>query len=298
MQTTKCIALMPIIVAGLVLGGMQAASADSSDGLVLKVSFPGAKAEGYKSVDKVTATLQMPEGTKNKVPAVIILHGSGGIDGRGNFYAEELNKNGIATLEVYMFTKGGRPRGGTKKTFTHAYGALRYLAERPDIDPKAIGVMGFSWGGVMSLRMASTFLTEVFMADTAGLRFAAHAPFYPLCWAHLRSANDPQDPQYKALTGLPVLIFAGGKDDYDSSPEDCSKFLAVLPESTRSHVALQFYPDATHKWDSQGHRTEFRDRFAHGGKGGWVNIKPDRKIAKDSRMKVVEFFSRTLKTAQ
>jgi dienelactone hydrolase len=87
------------------------------------------------------------EEAKGQVPAVVILHGSGGIDGRGEFHAKPLNAAGIATLEVFMFTSGNRPRGGSRSNFTHMYGALNYLANRHDIDPQRIGVMGFSWGG-------------------------------------------------------------------------------------------------------------------------------------------------------
>jgi uncharacterized protein len=36
------------------------------------------------------------------VPAVVVLHGSGGVDGRGAYHAEALHRRGIATLEVDM----------------------------------------------------------------------------------------------------------------------------------------------------------------------------------------------------
>ena len=91
------------------------------------------------------------------------------------------------------------------------------------------------------------------------------------------------------------MIFAAGKDDYETSPDVCSKLLAALPEQTRSHIRLQYYPDASHGWDSQGPHKNFYDHFAHGGKGGKVYYEPNRETAKDSQMKVVEFFARTLK---
>jgi len=264
------------------------------------VTFPGAKADAYESVDEVSGTLQLPEGAKRMVPAVVILHGSGGIDGRGAFYAEALNKAGFATLELFMFVKGGRPSAGHMATLTHAYGALKYLAGHPDINPKAIGVMGFSWGGGMSMRMASKSVTEAFMPGDDSPRFAAHAPMYPVCGGALRRMSDPRQRGYAdfdALTGAPVLILAGGKDDYDE-PDSCQKFLAALPESTRSHITLQYYPDATHGWDTRGGPKKFYDRFAHNGKGGTVYFEPNQEAAKDSRAKIVEFFTRTLRGAK
>jgi dienelactone hydrolase len=262
-----------------------------------KVVFPGAKAVGYDQVEEVSAELDLPKDAKDRVPAVIILHGSGGIDGRGQFHAQALNAAGIATLEVYMFARGNRPKEGLLKTLTHGYGALKYLASRSDIDPQRIGVMGFSWGGSMSMRMASKSVSDAFLANTNGLRFAAHVPFYPVCWNHARIMRSGMS-DYRAFTGAAVLLFAGGQDDYDS-PDDCKNFLDALPEQTRSHMTLQFYPEATHGWDSQSDRARtFYDQYAFGGRGGQVRFTPDRAIAEDSRKRMVEFFMRTFKMGQ
>jgi dienelactone hydrolase len=123
----------------------------AAEALATEVTFPGAVAEGYPKIAEVAGYLVFPTGeAKGQVPAVVVLHGSGGIDGRGEFHAKALNAAGIATLEVFMFTGGNRPRGGSRSNFTHMYGALNYLANRPDIDPQRIGVMGFSWGGGLS----------------------------------------------------------------------------------------------------------------------------------------------------
>jgi dienelactone hydrolase len=120
----------------------------AAEALATEVTFPGAAAEGYPNIAEVTGYLVFSTGeAKKQVPAVVILHGSGGIDGRGEFHAKALNAAGIATLEVLMFTSGNRPRDGSRSNFTHMYGALKYLANRPDIDPQRIGVTGFSWGG-------------------------------------------------------------------------------------------------------------------------------------------------------
>ncbi|MCP4229232.1 MAG: hypothetical protein GY771_03675, partial [bacterium] len=52
---------------------------------------------------KVKGTLLIPKDVTKPYPAVIIVHGSGGIDGRGAFYAKGLNEAGIATFEIKMF---------------------------------------------------------------------------------------------------------------------------------------------------------------------------------------------------
>ena len=91
---------------------------------------------------------------------MLILHGSGGVDGRGAFYAKALQEAGIATLEITMFPPGGRPRTGTKATMPRAAAALRWLPAQPTVDGQRLGVMGFSWGGSMSVLMSSELVQE------------------------------------------------------------------------------------------------------------------------------------------
>ena len=100
------------------------------------VTFPGAVAEGYLAVSEVKGDLDLPEAKAGgKLPVVIILHGSAGIDGRGEFHGKALNAAGIGTLEIFMFSRGNRPCAGRNENLTHMYGALKYLASRPEIDP-------------------------------------------------------------------------------------------------------------------------------------------------------------------
>src|SRR5688572_12336140 len=56
------------------------------------VTFPGAVAEGYSAVSEVKGDLELPEApVGGKLPVVLVLHGSGGIDGRGEFHRKALN---------------------------------------------------------------------------------------------------------------------------------------------------------------------------------------------------------------
>lgn len=257
------------------------------------VSFPGAQAPGFAHTATVSATLEMPQGVVSPVPAVVVLHGSGGIDGRGEFHAKALRKAGFATLEVFMFDRGNRPKSGHITTLTHAYGALAYLARRNDIAPEKIGVMGFSWGGNLSLLTASDKVHRSFF-PSGSPKFAAHAPFYAVWWQHSKRITDPTSTAYGAydtLTGVPVKLFAGGKDDY-GAPDAAEMFLNQLSPLSRSVVSLEFYPSATHGWDSPPElKRTIQDPSAHDGKGGPVRFWPDSAIAEDSRSKAVAFFS-------
>ena len=258
-----------------------------------KVQFPGAKAEGYAHMPTVSATLEMPETATRPVPAVVVLHGSGGIDGRGEFHAKALRKAGFATLEVFMFEPGNRFKEGHISTLTHAYGALAYLAGRSDIIPTKIGAIGFSWGGNLSLLAASDSVHRSFF-PSGSPRFAAHAPFYAVWWQHSKRITDPSVPAYGAyntLTGAPVMLFAGGKDDYGPS-DSAQTFLNQLPQQAKALVSLQFYPAATHGWDSPpGRNRTIQDSSANEGTGGPVRFWPDSAVAEDSRAKMVTFFT-------
>src|SRR5438876_1152731 len=61
--------------------------------------------------------LRLPVGIDHRVPAVVIVHGSAGVDSRGSLYAADLNDAGIATLEIDMWAARGirgpegRPKG-------------------------------------------------------------------------------------------------------------------------------------------------------------------------------------------
>lgn len=277
--------LVVLTAVGLLAVSAQIGAAIAGD----NVSFPGGKADGYFSRDIVSAEFRPASQPQGKSPAVVILHGSGGIDGRGQFHADALNAAGIATLEVYMFDRGKRPREGHVKALTHGYGALQYLAARGDIDPKRIGALGFSFGANLTMHLAEKSVSDAFLPSD-GPRYAAHAPFYPACWVFSRKLRDARRPHLENFTPAPMLIFAGGEDDY-GEPDDCQRFLNALPEADRAHIAVQFYPTATHGWDTPG-RSEFviNDPASHGGFGGMVRFRPDPAIAEDSRQRMVAFF--------
>lgn len=262
------------------------------------VSFPGAKGEGYPHAEVVTATWQTPSQGAGPWPAVAIFHGSAGIDGRGAFHAKALHVAGIATLEVHMFDQGKRFREGHTSTLTHAYGALQYLSNRPDVVPAQIGAMGFSWGGNLSLRAASKVVHQRFFPN-GGPQFAGHAAFYAVWWQHQRLLAEPSARgygDYADFTGAPVMLLAGGKDDY-GDPQDAQSFLNALTPSQQQLFKLQHYPGGTHGWDvpSGAGRTVY-DPTAGKGKGGHVRMFPDPGIAEQSRQAVVDFFRQAFKT--
>jgi dienelactone hydrolase len=187
----------------------------------------------------VSGTLDLPPGASGRAPAMLIVHGSGGIGSREEEYQRELNAIGIATFRTDSF----RPRGVTKtydnqravSTYSmvaDAFNALKLLAAHPRIDPKRIGIMGFSKGG------STAFLTafEPFRRASIGTddRFALHIPFYRGCMYDIAMPR----------TAAPIREFIGGADDY-TGVELCVDYAGRQRAAGRNHEVV-VYPGAHH----------------------------------------------------
>src|SRR3984957_8916249 len=100
------------------------------------------------------ARLQFPTSEKGKMPAVSMMHGTGGIRYSGVYDAAALNGAGIATLEVDQWGGRGLPGGASSRpkqlgdNLPDIAGSYRLLSERPDIDASRIGLLGESMGGI------------------------------------------------------------------------------------------------------------------------------------------------------
>lgn len=242
-----------------------------------------------------------------KMAAVLILHGSSGVDSRGDFYQAALNAAGIATLQIDMWEARGV--GGTTPrpaapilTLPDAFSALAFLAARPEIDATRIGVLGFSWGGVNSLGTAERFYADMF---GGGRRFKAHVAHYPVCYAAnavVRGLPPPAQlgTQFLNLTGAPVLIEVGGLDGYDNGAAHCRALAQKVNASNGKLVEVVEYPGAQHAFDRLMVPIVVSDPF--GNEGSYfatgsvpqVKLAPDVPSAYEARERVVRFFHRSL----
>ena len=278
--------------AALVVSSFGAAQKDAPGESVI---IPGAEISGWGQVDKVPARFGRAAGSKPKVPAVLILHGALGVDGRGAFYAKALQEAGIATLEITMFPSRARPLAGVKATMPYAAAALKWLAAQPSVDGQRLGVMGFSWGGIMSVLMSSELVQERLGKEVP--KPVAFAPFYPACSLMARMLVNPKLAFYNAQTrmsGAPMLIQVGTRDDYEEGEHTCDSLVAMWPAATREHTTVRYVEGATHDFDSQKPGTKYYAKFARGGHGGMVSVVPSPKEAAEARQVVVNFFVKQL----
>jgi len=265
------------------------AFAQSIDAPGEPVVIPGTEISGWGQVGEVHGRFGRPASATAKVPAVLILHGSNGVDGRGAFYAKALQEAGIATLEITMFPPGGRPPEGVRATMPHAAAALKWLAAQPDVDVQRLGVMGFSWGGMMSVLISSELIQERRLGKDVP-KPAAFAPFYPTCSNLKRSFS----PAATRMSATPMLIHVGTRDDYEEGERSCDSLIAMWPEVARKQVTVRYVEGATHGFDLQTPK-QFYDKFAHAGQGGMVSVVPSPKDAAEAREAVVSFFVKHLK---
>lgn len=192
--------------------------------------------------------LYLPPGAHapHSVPAVVLLHGSGGVlPSRELTYAPQLARLGVAALVVDSFA--ARPDRGTgfiervlniteTMLLADAYAGLGYLAARSEIDPHRVVLTGFSYGA-----MAAMYGLYAQIADKlapAGLRFAGHVAFYGPCIARFADSR---------TTGAPLLMLIGGADAIVDQRR-CAEVAADL-RAGGSQVETVVYPGAIHQWD-------------------------------------------------
>lgn len=250
------------------------------------------------STDKATpiripAVLSMPTKAKRPVPAVVILHGSAGMDSRGPLHANDLNAQGIATLELDMW--GARHLSGGAQgrpsrvhdTLPDLAGALAYLAKLPGIDSHRVGLLGFSWGGVQTMLAASAPISEE-LKQASAVRPVAMVAFYPVCWGY----NHVPGYTFEQLAPVHLLVLVGEKDQYDDDPHACSSLISNLPVQDQTRARVVVYPSAEHGFNGLEATQEYQDPFLHRGKGGMGRSAPDPTARDASRKAVVEFFTR------
>jgi len=309
----------------MVVAGPSAAAADSRFGPVpdVNISFvqfqspdltkpPGTMLtiQGKLSVPRHAARPQDDRGQRGKLPAVLILHGSAGVDSRGDFYEAALNDAGIATLQIDMWQARGYNAPGQRPaaiylTYPDAFSALAFLSQQPNIDAARIGVLGFSWGGLVSMGAAERLYSSTY---GNGLTFKAHVAHYPVCYAWNNTALFAKlgltpaqfGVQWINLTGAPVLIEVGTKDGYDNSSSPCEALAASVNPSNGWVVRVNAYPGATHAWDRLMVPIVVNDPFADQGSFFSTGVVPAVQFTPDvdqaflARERVVRFFQRKL----
>ena len=224
--------------------------------------------KGYDVLPETTGmgTLVLPEGASADapVPAMVILHGSGGIaEGREFEYAKLFSENGIAALVVDYYA----PRGVVEDTpyvmktmittevdiMSDAYSALKILGTHPAIDAARIGVTGYSYGGMATRYVLDDRLKAIMAPDVPP--FALHMDIYGPCHQTLG---------HTGTTGAPYLAIHGDMDN-TIDVELCQRVYKDL-EAGGSSVESHVIAGAGHGWENDTPLSQFPGGFVHGCK--------------------------------
>lgn len=92
---------------------------------------------------------------KEKHPAVIALGGAEGGIGAADQFGAWLSSHGFVVLSLAWYHFGTLPKNMVHVPVNTIKKGLDYLAKQPFVDPNRIGVIGGSWGGILSLFAAS-----------------------------------------------------------------------------------------------------------------------------------------------
>ncbi len=194
-----------------------------------------------------SARLYLPQGGGAPVPAVVLLHGAGGVmPSRSPTYARQFAAMGVAALVVDVFA----PRRDIATGFTRrvlsiteamyladAYSGLAFLADRPEIDGDRVAVMGFSYGGMAAVLAAHEPVAAAFAIG--GRRFVAHIGLYGPCLARFDD---------RRATGAPVLMLLGELDDI-TDPARCREIAGDLAAGGAPAAEVVVMAGAYHQWD-------------------------------------------------
>jgi dienelactone hydrolase len=200
-------------------------------------------------------------------PAVVVLHGCGGISSHSAHIADQLGAWGYVALSVDSLGPrdiashcGG---GWFLEQAFDAYAALRYLSQLEFVDPARVAVLGQSMGGAAALDAVDRDL----VAQYVDQRFRAAIAYYPVCAIPAASMT------------APTLVLIGEADDWTPA-ERCREMVAhARPDG--APIALTVYPGAYHAFDV----TEFKP----GGRslGHWCEY--DEAAATDAEQKLRAF---------
>lgn len=251
----RCLRRAVTRIAGLAgIAAVVMSPALASETVFIPASDGGQSLRAYYSI---------PE-TPGRHPAVVFLHGCGGLGSGGQpratyrAWEEILLDAGYAVLMVdsagsrgFGSTCGGEGRKAMyQERPGDAYAALAYLQSRPEIDPAGVSLIGWSQGGgIVLLTVSAKSIGRPVPPPARDFRSAI--AFYPAaCSKRLQTKPftdvDPDDWS----TVMPLLVLQGGADNWTLAAP-CVTFIESL-QARGEPAEIVVYPGAVHSFDAPG----------------------------------------------
>ena len=236
-------------------------------GLVMILEAPsrGAIVESVASFESLGKTIGVerfePEAA-GKYPAIVILHGAGGMDVGGpefRAYGRELARRGYVAEIVHYFDQTGVKHAGGA-TIARSFSSwlvtigdgLSSLEKRANVDPKRIGLLGFSLGSYLSLSLAGH-----------DRRVSAVVEYF----------GGLPDFFSRNLKRFPPTLILHGEDDRIVSVAEAHRIERLLTER-KFPFEIRLYPGQGHRFtgadeaDAYARSLAFLDKHVKGVEGG------------------------------
>ncbi len=232
---------------------------------------------------KLKVELQFPEQSGEKLPAILISHGSAGVsDNRERAYAREFLKLGVAAAIVDSYMARGvgstaRDQGAVSahEMLVDAVETLRVMARHPRVDPERVGLVGFSKGGTVVIKAALQRYVAPLAKGEAG--FAVLVALYPWCGDF---ALDFRPAGSRVSTLL-------GSDDTYSGTAACLEYGKKLQQAS-ANATVKVYASAKHGWDVPGPAVWSDPKGQNQSKCIYDEIERNTWVERVSQIKVVE----------
>ena len=239
---------------------------------------------------EITATLVRPAG-EGPFPAVVQLHGCGGLEPQSYRWARWFAEHGYVALVVDSFgprrvkadCRSGPDEPPLTARFDDAFGALRHLQSLPYVLADRVAAIGWSQGGVYAVAVINGPSLE--RAKKRGVElpavgFAAAIGAYPGCFSLVNEQ-----------VNRPVLVLIGGADDWTPAAS-CAEMVSAM-RARGADATIVVYPGAHHYFDVEGQPlevlTEVENDLKPSGYGATVAYQAE--AAADAHRRVEAFLA-------
>lgn len=207
-----------------------------------------ARGDGFHRITNVSdPTLTVFPVAQSNAPAMIVCPGGGYgyvvIDKEGSEIAGWLNTNGIAAFVLKYRTPNNRE--GALQDLQRAVSLVRARAGEWKIDPKRLGVIGFSAGGHLSARASTRFGERAYPALDAVDQQNCRPDFAILVYpAYLNGKDGQVSSDLDLQADIPPTLIVHNEDD--KSFITGSKVYNAALDRTKVPHAFKCYPAGGH----------------------------------------------------